>query len=62
MTKDEEIECLKRENVRLLENLADLRSRVDGTMQCVEEVAIGQQLECIQCGKFRPCMCQDAHV
>ncbi len=42
--------ALEDENESLREQLAECR-------QTIEDVAIGQALECPTCGKFRPCCC-----
>lgn len=57
MTLQEENEFLRKENVRLLENLADLRRRHEGIWECVETVACGMTIECGKCGKTKPCLC-----
>lgn len=44
------VDRLEAENAHLRADLAECR-------QTVEDVAIGQALECVTCGKFRPCMC-----
>lgn len=54
-----ENECLRRENIRLLDNLQQLRARADSLWECIEDVAIGIRPECPKCGKPRPCLCMD---
>ena len=34
-----------------------LRKLVEQLQECVEIVSIGQKIECLKCGNFKPCCC-----
>jgi hypothetical protein len=59
--KDYRAMCDERD--RIIENLQEenaiLKKALEESRQTIEDVCIGQALECPDCGKFRPCLCHD---
>lgn len=41
----------------LLDEISRLESCISTAHETIEYVAIGQKLECPQCGGFKPCLC-----
>lgn len=39
--------------------IAELEREVSAGNECIEDVCCGATLECVKCGKPRPCLCMD---
>jgi hypothetical protein len=37
-----------------------LREQLSAAHDTIEDVCCGTRLECVRCGKLRPCLCQDS--
>lgn len=56
----ERVEQLEAEKVQMMQRIGDLELSLRESEECIEDVCCGATLECVKCGKPRPCLCMDA--